>query len=227
MKKVVIAFIGCLAVSFPIAAWAASPDFSDGVKSYQARRYNEALSKFGSAEQKSPTDATIHYYMGLCYQGMNQMGLARQEYAFVASRATGALQRQAQYGLSNLSRYQSGSAVASTASASGASKSNTAGAPEAKFKGRLKIYEFTTSWCHFCKEFEPSWESVSRRMSSKADFKQLDAEDPSNANLVSKWGVSGYPSFIYTDDTGKALKMFGGAYQSETDFVSDINSFYR
>jgi tetratricopeptide (TPR) repeat protein len=68
-----------------VAALAAPPAaFRDGVQAYNTRNYRLALTKFQQAAQVAPTDAASHYYMGLCYQGMNQYTLAQQQFQWVA-----------------------------------------------------------------------------------------------------------------------------------------------
>ena len=152
---------GMLAAWFVPADAAGPPGYAEGVRAYGARQYKQALSYFAMASAKAPTDPMIHYYMGLSYQGMNQMTLARQEYTYVAGCRNPALAGQASQALSNLSRYSgsyagsgyAGSAVATSrpgapsavASASTPPPSGGQG-PTAALNGRLKILYFTTDW---------------------------------------------------------------------------------
>jgi len=71
-----------------------------------------------------------------------------------------------------------------------------------KNQRQLKILEFYTDWCHVCKEFSPVWNTVASRVNGRADMRQLNAEDDSNAALKSKYNVSSYPHIIFTDDSG-------------------------
>jgi hypothetical protein len=58
--------------------------FADGMRAYGAHLYPQALAIFSTASRKNYGDAKLHYYMGLCYQRMNQSLLARQQYQWVA-----------------------------------------------------------------------------------------------------------------------------------------------
>src|SRR5262249_10199077 len=51
--------------------------FSQVQKSYSAGRYSEALAQLAMVQPS----AISHYYSGLCYQGLNQLQLARREFA--------------------------------------------------------------------------------------------------------------------------------------------------
>ena len=53
------------------------------------------------------------------------------------------------------------------------------------------------------------WEQLSSQYRSKADFQKLNAEEDGQAQ-AQKFGVSGYPTFIFTDSTGKVLQRVTG-----------------
>src|SRR6185437_10458638 len=82
--------------------------FDDGVRLYQSRQYSAALTRFADGSRSAPSNATIHYYMGLCYQSTNQMSLAKQQYEWVSAYASNnpSLQNKARAAISQLSRYQ-------------------------------------------------------------------------------------------------------------------------
>ena len=197
------------------------------MKSYGARRYSEAINQFGAAEKQYPTDPSIHYYMGLCYQAQNQMSLAKQEFAWVGQNGSGVLRNQANTALQNISRYTSQTSTeVAVAPANDGFTATKVPKIEKKFQGRLKVLEFSTSWCHVCRDFEPIWQNTASRMGSKADFRQLDAEDPSNSNLVSRYSVKAYPTFVYSDDTGNMLSSHRGSYSDANEFQDAINHFF-
>jgi thioredoxin-related protein len=62
-------------------------------------------------------------------------------------------------------------------------------------------------------------------MSSKANFKRVNAEDDSNASLVEKYQVKSFPRLVFTDNTGKAYINQGGAPASAQGFTDMITRF--
>lgn len=217
--------------SSPLSAAPAA--FADGVKAYNARQYSVALGYFGEAARTAPSDPSVHYYMGLCYQGTNQMSQARQQYEWVATQGSNpALRGQALAALGQLSQYKktwqssNGTSAASNSLRSVAPPPKTAGgnSPPPPMVGKMQILEFYTDWCVPCHQFEPIWQSVSARMSSKADFKRYNAEAPENAELRTKFGIRGFPTIVFTDGKGQELQRISGAPDNEETFISAINS---
>lgn len=132
--------------SLPV--YSASPAFDQAVADYKARRYSAALTGFQTIAAKSPTDALSHYYMALCYQGMNQISLAKGQYEWVtANTRDPALLSYAQTGLATLSKFPTSFAGSSTpAPAAGRATSPIAAGGGPKVTGRLKVLEFSTDW---------------------------------------------------------------------------------
>lgn len=235
MKKISAAtiwFLLLLAFSSLFPAWSAPPPgFREDVAAYNAKQYRQALTYFAQAGQAAPTDPMLHYYMGLTYQGLNQMTLARQQYEWVvACKSNPALSQQASSALQNLSRYQpSRAGSVSTAPATGTrspSSSHSSG-PVTPISGRLKILYFSTDWCGYCKKFDPTWEQVSSQMRGKVDFSKLDGDDESNKSLKEKYSVTGYPRLIFTVNTQKALLNHSGAPDTPQEFIALINQFVK
>jgi len=218
--------------SSPLSA--APSGFAEGVKAYNARQYSVALGHFNAAARTAPRDPSVHYYMGLCYQGTNQMSLARQQYEWVASQgANPGLRGQALAALGQLANYKTSWQSSNTSAATATSLRNFtppskvsggSNSPPKAMVGRLHVMEFYTDWCVPCKIFEPVWQSVSARMSSKADFQRYNAEAPENAELKAKYGVQGFPTFIFTDGKGSELERLSGAPADDQTFINLIES---
>jgi thiol-disulfide isomerase/thioredoxin len=230
-QSLVMLILGALITGSSPPAKAASAAFNAAVRNYSAHNYRDAITQFGLAEKQAPKDPSIHYYLGLCYQAQRQMSLATREFNWVAQNGTGKLRAQANTALAALTRYQqSDNARAATTNAiantigNGSANAGSGNAPApAKASRHLKIMEFTTSWCHVCKQFEPIWQQTSSHMSGKADFTQYDAEDSSNAALVSRYQINAYPTFIFTDDSGNLLKTVKGGWVDANGFEGVIN----
>jgi hypothetical protein len=147
MRTLLALVLALAAFAFATPAFAVPPGFAEGVRAYNTRQYRQALIFFTQARGGAPTDPLIHYYMGLSYQGMNQMTLAKQEYAYVAQSSNRQLAAQASAALTNVSRYSTaygGSGSSSSPVIASAPQSSSAGA--AKVSGRLQILYFTADW---------------------------------------------------------------------------------
>ncbi len=208
--------LNCLVAPASIAA---SPAFDEGVKLYNSGKYSAALTQFARAQTDNPKDVLTHYYCGLCYRGINQMQKAQQEFTWVAYYGTGKVKSQANGALANMSRL-SGQGVDSSR---GGQTANTFHYDPAtsKVQGALTITEFYTKWCGVCRKFEPKWKEAASRLNGTVTFRQLDAEAPSNASLVKQYDVRAFPTLIYTDSTGKLVKV-RGAFPNVEAFMEDI-----
>jgi hypothetical protein len=237
MKKLSLLVVICLALSSPAATMAQPSGFSNALRTFNAHQYSAALDQFSAIEKASPSDPAVHYYKGLCYQAMNQMSLAKQQFDWVAAYGTGAWKTNAQTALNNLRKYPKTYQSANTTAPSNAGSrgrnraavatTNGSSSNDVQFKGRLKILEFSTVRCRPCMAFAPIWDSISSRMRGpKVDFEKWDLEEPDGQRLAIQYGVNVAPSFVYTDDTGRALKVRRAAYPNEESFVADINSFF-
>lgn len=198
-----------MAVCGVLPAEAASQEFQAAMADFQAKRYSQALQGFQSIGRSNRSDILSHYYIALCYQNMNQVALATQEYQWVArySKDPG-LVAKAKAGAAQLSRYQSvrSQSIASSSSTGTGQKKNS---PYSK--GRLKVIEFYTTWCHVCREYEPQFEKAQSDYSSKCDFQRLNAEDGDNLNLVKKYKIAAYPTTVFADSSGKVVNIFSGS----------------
>ena len=61
--------------------------FNEGVQAYNQKQYSEALKKFKALAQSGMNTDKVHYYMALCYQGQNQIALAKAEYSLVLAQS--------------------------------------------------------------------------------------------------------------------------------------------
>ncbi len=228
IKKATLLALISLALFAVTSVQAASAAFSDGVRAYNGRQYSQALRYLSQAASEAPTDPMIHYYMGLSYQGMNQMTLAKQQFEWVAScRSNPVLAGQAQVAVQNLSRYKptQSSGWAGTTASTASSGGGSPAASGQRASGKLKVIDFSTDWCHYCKAFEPVWEEVSSQMRGQVDFVKLDGDDEANNALKAKYNVTGYPRLIFTDKTGNALLNHRGAPKTAEDFKALINQY--
>lgn len=100
----VVCSIACSSLS---AVWSAPAGFEQAVECYKRQQYSQALSRFEAVSRAHPEDAPTHYYMGLCYQQLNQVASAIRQYKWVAAAGSGSrLRAQAQQGLLQLRPHQ-------------------------------------------------------------------------------------------------------------------------
>lgn len=203
-----VVLLQCVAL-LPVNA--APNAYESGVRAFKDGKHELATKFFQAAAQTQPTNPSIRYYLGMCYQSMSKNDRARKEYEYVAKTGTGSLPALATAALQKL-----GPAPASTSASSVSSN----GMP--KIKGQLHVLDFYTVWCKPCKRFEPIFESVASRMRGRADFRRVDAEDPKNKSLVQKYGVSMFPTLLYIDDAGTEIYRGGPTPRSDEEFENTI-----
>ena len=81
------------------------PKMDDAVKSYKDRKLAQSLAQFKQIHDAGTCNELIHYYMALCYQGLNQINMARQEYTNVTKGKVPGLKAMSQNALNSLNRW--------------------------------------------------------------------------------------------------------------------------
>lgn len=120
----------------------------EGKKAYAAKRYSEALNYFGQAGRQTPSNPEVYYYLGLTYQSMHQYTMARQNFQWVAGAAgNSAIGLQAQQALAQLEKtHPAPAGQHSPGQQAQQAAGQPGGATGPQIAGRLKVYEFWTSW---------------------------------------------------------------------------------
>lgn len=88
-------------------------------------------------------------------------------------------------------------------------------------------YDFYTDWCNPCKAMEPEWEKVAAERKG-IKFQRINAEDPANAELVRKYGVSAYPTVVMLDAGSTVLFNAPGAmtYGELSNLIDRLSEKY-
>lgn len=209
-----------LVLAFSQGTAAAPSAFDQAVQSYKAGRYSQSLAQFQAVSAANPADALSHYYMALCYQGLNQVASATQQYQWVATYSRDpSLRSMAQAGLARLAQYSARRTYggAQTAVSSGASSVRGAGSSSVSLAPVRQVLEFYTDWCGVCKQFAPTFEEAKSRF-SQVRFEQLNAEDPANERLVTRYGIKAYPTLVYLDGSGNVIRSQSGAPMGDAFF---------
>lgn len=93
-------------------------------------------------------------------------------------------------------------------------KLNNENFPEETKKG-VKLIEFHTSWCGYCKKQQPELEEM-----GKVWIGQVDADE--EPQIAAKYNVNSFPTFVILKD-GKEVERFSGMRKKE-DLMSKIMS---
>lgn len=87
--------------------------------------------------------------------------------------------------------------------------------------------EFFAPWCGHCKNLAPIWEQLAETFQNEPNcvIGQMDADNPGNKEVATKYGVSGYPTLMFFSK-GSSEKQSEAYMQSRTldDLISFVNS---
>jgi len=66
------------------------------------------------------------------------------------------------------------------------------------------------------------FEEARTKYGTRISFERVNAEAPENAALMHEWGVRGYPTIIFIDESGQMIDKVPG-YMKPPDFDARIN----
>jgi thioredoxin 1 len=195
------------------------------VDEYNKGHYSQALASFKQIVKTHPNSVFCHYYMGLCYQRLNQIALARQEYNWVVQNSLDtSMKPYAQRALGQLSQYQSKRNYSGGNTSDVSAKTNVS--PVSYSGGRPKILEFSATWCGPCKKFAPIFDTVKSSYQSRADFQSIDIDDERHKELVNKYSVTSVPTIVFLNGQGKVMDIHHGT-MSEAGFTGRIDQLLQ
>lgn len=83
---------------------------------------------------------------------------------------------------------------------------------------------FYADWCGHCQRAKPHFEEIMKQYGGPIKLKMLNAEDPSNKNIVQQQKVKGFPTIrYYPKGLGDLYEDYDGA-RSKNDFENFLNS---
>lgn len=232
-----------LMTSLATPAEAADQAFHQAVQTFSAGKYSQALAQFQVVAQRYPSDPLTRYYMGLCYQQLNQVSQAQSMYTWVENNARSPeLKAKARRGLDSMNQYSSartrpGSAPPPPPPSPDKAADGKAADPKAdpkkvadakpEPKGALKckkVIQFTSGSSNerSIQLFGPFWDSAKEKFSGKVDFQLVDIDNPSSADLAKKYAVSTFPHCVYLDKDNKVLSSQGSV---SGDITGTIEGF--
>jgi thioredoxin 1 len=196
-------------------AAAGTNQLAEGISLYNARQYAQGLARLQSCLNAPGTDlCAAHYYMGLCYQNLNQIGSAQSEYSWVVSHeGNPVLRYYAGQALAQLQQYKG----RRTYDGNGNVRHSSSGgnAFQASASGRPKVLDFWASWCGPCKELAPTVEEAQSKYSGRVEFVQLDADSDQGKTAMRQYNVNSLPTLIYLDSGGKVVDTTVGVVPAE------------
>jgi len=122
---------------------AAPVSFQQAVNDYKVGNFAKALPELQAYGLQYPDNALVHYYIGLCHQGLNHLDQAKKEFQWVSEHGDVRLRPLAQAGLQRLSRVNTHITYGSRGGVS--STSVLANAPQTNNKIR-RVIEFYADW---------------------------------------------------------------------------------
>lgn len=83
----------------------------------------------------------------------------------------------------------------------------------AKDNGKIKVYNFNTSWCGYSVRFQPEWNKFEEEVKSKNNLSNVEAYDikcdnDKNKQMCADYDVPGFPTVVIEKD-GKRMQYDG------------------
>lgn len=90
----------------------------------------------------------------------------------------------------------------------------------------VKILYFYTTWCGYCNKFKSTWEKLYNDPKYTKFMHKIDCDDPKYAKIVDKFGISSYPTIVYSpngirDNVGSIDYNGNMEMQSVKKFICD------
>ncbi|MDD3013986.1 MAG: thioredoxin domain-containing protein [Candidatus Gastranaerophilales bacterium] len=90
------------------------------------------------------------------------------------------------------------------------------------------VINFYVDWCHYCREFAPSLDSLRRQYGSKMNFVYVNVEKPDGDKLVKEFPISGYPSlYLYAPKSGNRTFVNQSIYSDKKLLKVEFDRFLK
>jgi tetratricopeptide (TPR) repeat protein len=196
--------------------------FAKATQDYRAGKYQTSLIELEKYRVKYPNNLQVHYYEALCFQGLNQLDRAREEFELVAREDSGDLKSKAEAGLKGLLHAKTEPDNYSNAEGSGPPKSNPSRPPR---EGHLysAIEYVDVNMCPACKAFAEAFWQAEFKLKWLRTFKiHIETGDASIA--LYKVGNQ-HPYVVLLDGVGKVL--FKGKLPPDPKIIYDTCRKYE
>ncbi len=217
-----------------IPAFANSVEMQKGLAALNAGKYSLALGSFELAVKAEPSNVQVRYCLAVCYHYLGRTMDANRDYAWVCANTSDPdLLRRAKKGLSacraiaptatsgffgcvepNESTMEPAPHTVTTAAGrpAGSKWPAAAVAPTAPSfnSGTPKVVDVYTTWCHWCKVFEPKFEEAQNKYSGRIEFERINAELPENKEFCQMNSVRSFPTVLLFDGSGNLVDTIKG-----------------
>ena len=78
-------------------------------------------------------------------------------------------------------------------------------------KGKPVLAKFWAEWCGPCKRMKPIFHEMAREFGDKVTFVEVNEKE----NLMSKYNVDSFPTFIFFNKNGQQVYKHEGSYDKE------------
>jgi thioredoxin 1 len=82
-------------------------------------------------------------------------------------------------------------------------------------EGKPIIAKFWAEWCGPCQRMKPIFEAVANKHSDKVVFVSVNEKYKDKHNLLSKYNITGFPTFVFIDAQGNLKDTHVGGYSNE------------
>ncbi len=175
------------------ATLASESDYNKAVDLYLKNSFEKALPEFQALNKAEPANENVHYYLALCYQRIKEDDKAAAEYTWILKNTkNSAFKEIIQERIKRVNHTKIDDNV----------KTNIA----ANHEPVRKVILFSTNWCGDCRKFQPSWDKTEAEFKGRIVFEHLNAEDPSQKELVDKYKPYAYPTLVYLDAKNNVIE---------------------
>jgi thioredoxin 1 len=84
---------------------------------------------------------------------------------------------------------------------------------------RPVMVEFYATWCSYCQRMAPTVEALAVRYAGRATVGKVDVD--AQAALTARWGVKGYPTFVFFRGGQETARHLGMATEAELATLLD------
>jgi thiol:disulfide interchange protein len=89
-------------------------------------------------------------------------------------------------------------------------------------RNRSVLIDFATSWCSWCKKMDADTYGDARVIEKALRFVCIRVDGDNRSDLVSIYGVDGYPTTVFLDPNGTVAHNVVG-YKGPDDFLPDMD----
>jgi hypothetical protein len=214
----------CVAIA---PSFAGTPSFKQATSDYQAGKYQVALIEFERFREVYPTNLQVRYYEALCYQGLNQLEKAKENFQFVIDNDGGVLKSRAQAGLNQL-EHAGLSGSGSTPGSSPIAAGTIGGFGRAPEAGRIRcVYEFLDKdLCPKCAAFAPHAFEASCKLTD-IPFERIIVNEGSDYRVPLYNKSKVHPWLVFLDGSPEPQVLWKGILPNDANKIVAQVKRYR